>query len=179
MLDVRDGDVRKLGLLFERHQAPLFNFYLRMTGDRSLSEDLVQDAFFRILRSRHTFQAGSSFVTWMYHIARNACYDEFRRRKPEVGMDPERQYPSAELSPAENLAAEQETAMLRRALERLPHERRELLVLSRFQGLKYEQIAELLGCQTGTVKQRVFRALGELRQIYFNLESGCAAAGKD
>ena len=177
MLDVRNGDLRKLGVLFERHQTPLFNYYLRMTGERAASEDLVQDVFFRMLRYRQSFQEGTSFVTWMYRIARNARVDQFRKGRREVGLMDENEQPAREPSPAESLEAEQEAALVRRALEKLPHDKRELLVLSRFQNLKYDQIGELLGCQTGAVKVRVFRALGELRRIYFELRSGMAAAG--
>ncbi|MGA2327444.1 MAG: RNA polymerase sigma factor [Bryobacteraceae bacterium] len=169
MLEVRDGDVRKLGVLFERYQAPLFNYYLRMSGDRAASEDLVQEAFFRILRFRQTFQAGSSFATWMYRIARNLSIDQFRKSRREVGLEPDAELPADQPSAAESLEAKQEAALVRRALAKLPQEKRELLVLSRYHGLKYEQIAEMLGCQASAVKTRVFRALGELRQIYFGM----------
>jgi RNA polymerase sigma-70 factor (ECF subfamily) len=177
MLEVRDGDIRKLGVLFERYQTPLFNFYLRTTGNRAASEDLVQEVFVRILRHRRTFQQGASFVTWMYQIARNARIDRFRRLRLEVGLGTENEYPSHHPSAAESLASEQEAELVRRALARLPDDKRELLVLSRFQGLRHDQIGEVLGCQAGAVKVRVFRALRELRQIYFELRGGVAATG--
>ena len=72
--------------------------------------------------------------------------------------------------PEEHASHGQTLALLRRALDRLPEDKRELLVLSRFQGLKYEQIGEVLGCETGTVKVRVYRAMRALEQIYFALE---------
>jgi len=169
MLEVRSGDVRKLGVLFERYQTPLCNYHLRMSGDRAASEDLVQEVFFRILRFRHTFQAGTSFVTWMYRIARNVSIDQFRKSRREVGLEPDAELPADQPSAAESLEAKQEAALVRRALAKLPQEKRELLVLSRYHGLKYEQIAEMLGCQASAVKTRVFRALGELRQIYFGM----------
>jgi len=170
MQEARNGDVRKLGTLFERHQRPLFNYYLRMTGNRDKSEDLVQDVFFRILRSRHTYREGTSFQTWMYTIARNARIDAGRRQRPEVELDPERDSTrDTAPSPADALAASQEQALLRRALAALPEDRRELLILSRYQNLKYEQIGRMLGCETGAVKLRVFRAVRELRDIYHEL----------
>lgn len=175
MLEVCSGDLRKLGVLFERYQTPLFNFHLRMTGDRAASEDLVQEVFFRILRYRHTFKEGTSFVTWMYRIARNAQADRFRKSGREIGLEPQQEHPAPQPSAAESLESEQEAALVRRALNRLPEDRRELLVLSRFQNLKYDEIAELLGCQAGAVKVRIFRALRELRQIYFELRGGMAA----
>jgi RNA polymerase sigma-70 factor (ECF subfamily) len=177
MLEVRGGNLRKLGVLFERYQTPLFNFSFRLTGDRAASEDLVQEVFFRILRFRHTFQEDSSFVTWMYRIARNARIDGYRKSKREVGLEPDEEIPARQPSVAQNLEAEQETALLRQALAKLPEEKRELLILTRFQGMKYDQIAELYGVQAGTLKTRVFRALGELREIYFKLRGGVAAVG--
>ena len=75
MLDVSNGQVGKLGVLFDRNHRKLFDFFIRMTRSREVSEDLVQDVFFRILKYRATFRAGSRFTTWMYHIARNARID--------------------------------------------------------------------------------------------------------
>jgi RNA polymerase sigma-70 factor (ECF subfamily) len=147
-----------------------------MTGDRPASEDLVQEVFFRILRYRHTFKEGTSFVTWMYRIARNAQADRFRKNGREIGLELQQEHRAPQPSAAESLESEQEAALVRRALSKLPEDRRELLVLSRFQNLRYEEIGELLGCQAGAVKVRIFRALGELRQIYFELRGGVAAA---
>jgi len=170
MLEVRDGDVTKLGLLFERYQAALFNFFLRLTGNRQTSEDLVQDVFFRMLKYRHTYQDGSDFTTWMYQIARNVRFDRFRKRKREVMLnEEENERVSPGPGPGEKLEREQELVLLRGALARLPEEKREVLVLSRFQNLKYDQIAKILCCDVGTVKVRVYRAVRELGEIFFRL----------
>jgi len=170
MLEVRDGDVTKLGLLFERYQAALFNFFLRLTGNRQTSEDLVQDVFFRMLKYRHTYQDGSDFTTWMYQIARNVRFDCFRKRKREVMLnEEENERVSPGPGPGEKLEREQELVLLRGALARLPEEKREVLVLSRFQNLKYDQIAKILCSDVGTVKVRVYRAVRELGEIFFRL----------
>jgi RNA polymerase sigma-70 factor (ECF subfamily) len=87
MLKVRDGDLGKLSFLFERYHRALFNFFLRSTGNRELSEDLVQEVFLRLLKYRHTFRADSQFSTWMYHVARNAQIDYFRKHKHEDEAD--------------------------------------------------------------------------------------------
>src|SRR5258708_35075895 len=84
MLAVRDGDVERIGVLFDRHHRMLFNFFLRLTANRGLSEDLVQEVFFRMLKYRHTFQAGTNFTAWMYQIARNAQIDQARKHRLEV-----------------------------------------------------------------------------------------------
>src|SRR5215510_1283143 len=82
MTAVREGDLAKLGLLFERHHANLFDFLTWMTGNRGVAEDLVQDIFVRILKYRATYRDGGSFETWLYRIARNARADYFRAREP-------------------------------------------------------------------------------------------------
>src|SRR6202035_1183847 len=87
MCRVRDGDVQALAPLFDRHHAALLNFYLRTTGNRASSEDLVQDVFVRILKYRRTYRPGSRFLTWMYHIARHARVDYLRKRHGEIEWD--------------------------------------------------------------------------------------------
>src|SRR5207248_2512994 len=151
MLQVREGVGEMLGVLFDRYQSPLFNFYCRLTGDRTASEDLVQDVFYRILKYRQTYRPGTPFRTWMYQIARNARQDSIRKQRPEVHLESEM---SPAIAPADSIQQEQQTVLLHRALMQLPEEKREVLVLSRFQELKYEEIAQLLGCEVGTVKVR-------------------------
>ena len=169
MLQVRDGAGETLGVLFDRYQAPLLNFYARLTGDRTLSEDLVQEVFLRILRYRQSYRAGTPFRAWIYQIARNARVDHHRKSRPQTELDPEMAAPKPANDPAQR---EQETALLRRALMSLPEEKREILILARFQELKYEEIASLVGCELATVRVRVHRALQELREIYRRLERG-------
>jgi RNA polymerase sigma factor (sigma-70 family) len=167
MSQVRSGVGEMLGLLFERYQMPLFNFYLKLTADRAASEDLVQEVFFRILKYRQSYRVETPFRAWMYQIARNARLDYLRRRRPETSWEPEM---SPAVAPADTAQQSQETALLYRALMRMPEDKREVLVLSRFQDLKYEEIAKLLDCETGTVKTRVHRALQELREIFNQLQ---------
>ena len=169
MSQVRNGVGEMLGVLFDRYQVPLFNFYLKLTGERAASEDLVQEVFLRILKYRQTYRTDTPFRAWMYQIARNARVDLLRRRRPETNWEPEL---SPAVLPADTAQQAQETALLQRALMSMPEEKREVLVLSRFQDLKYEEIAQLMGCEVGTVKTRVHRALQELREIFFHLQSG-------
>jgi RNA polymerase sigma-70 factor (ECF subfamily) len=180
MCQVRDGEVARLGELFERYQSPLFNYFRRLGGDRQFSEDLVQEVFMRILRFRHTFRAGSTgdgtpFATWIYQIARNARVDAFRKRHAEAVLNEEfDQAPDAAPHAESRAVAREQEALVREALSRLNEDQRELLVLSRYQELKYNQIAELLDCEPGTVKTRVFRAMAELRRIFFDLTGATA-----
>jgi RNA polymerase sigma factor (sigma-70 family) len=176
MENVRDGRVEKLAILFERHQAALFNFFLRLTGNRSSSEDLVQEVFIRILKYRQGYQGQGKFTIWMYQIARNAHVDFLRKQKGEMSLDEQwKEVPGAEPAPESRVQTNQEIALIRKALDRLPANKREILMLSRFQNLKLREIAELLGCQVGTVKAQVHRALQDLGKIYFELSGGKAS----
>jgi RNA polymerase sigma factor (sigma-70 family) len=169
MLQVREGIGEMLGVLFERYQQPLFSFFVRLTGDPAVAEDLVQDVFYRILRYRRTYKPGSAFRTWMYQVARNARRDSFGRRRNETPLDQQMIQPA--VLPRDTVADEQENLLLRRALLQLPEEKREVLLLSRFQELSYEDIGNLLGVEAGAVKVRVFRALQALREIANQLQS--------
>jgi RNA polymerase sigma-70 factor (ECF subfamily) len=167
MSQVREGAGEMLGTLFDRYHAKLFSYFVRLTGDRTLSEDLVQDVFYRILRRRHTYRPGSPFRPWMYQIARNARNDTFRRRT-EVELEDTMMEP---VIPNDELADREQNVLLHKALMQLSEEKREVLLLSRFQDMKYGEIAELLGCEVGTIKTRVFRAMQELRQLLADLEA--------
>ncbi len=174
MAEVSGGEVAKMAVLFERHHRALFRYFVSMNRNRELSEDLVQDVFFRMLRYRASYDPKQPFTAWMYQIARNANVDQAQKRKAEVvgidEFDDRRPEPaSSDPGPEEIVSRGQNVALLKRALDLLPAEKRELLVLSRFNDLKYDEIAGVLGCEAGTVKVRVFRAMRALEQIYFEL----------
>jgi len=170
MQEVHDGDVGKLELLFDRHHRALYHYFLHLTGNAAASEDLVQEVFFRILKYRQSYRADMSFRAWMFQIGRNAYLDQAGRQKAEVAFPeggPEVGAPG--LLPDRELENKQETALLRRALAALPEEKREVIVMSRFLELKYEEIASIMKCEVGTVKVRVYRALRELGDKFFTL----------
>jgi RNA polymerase sigma factor (sigma-70 family) len=171
MLQVRDGAGETLGVLFERYHAPLYNFYTKLTGDRALSEDLVQEVFLRILRHRKTFRDGTPFRAWIYQIARNTRIDHFRKSRPQVPFEPEM---APAVAPGDSAQEQQESELLHRALMELPEEKRELLVLCRFQELPYEEVARLVGCGVPTVKVRIHRAMQELREMFHQLQAAPA-----
>ncbi len=176
MTGARDGDLSRLALLFERHHRALFHFFYRLTGERGRSEDLVQEVFLRILRYRHTYRPQFPFTSWMYQIARNARKDQM----PDFTEQPieEADLPrSAHVLPIaeDRLHRGQQVELLRRAWAELSEEKREVLALSRYQGLNYEEIGLILGCEVNTVKSRVFRAIRSLSEIFHKLEAGRTA----
>jgi RNA polymerase sigma factor (sigma-70 family) len=173
MLAVRDGDVDKFGLLFDRHHRRLFEFFYRMTGDRTASEDLVQDVFLRMLKYRNSFGQDSQFRAWMYRIARTVRIDRFRKHQNEAPMPVEHFESSREATLSirlqERVERNQQTATLERALLELPEDKRELIVLARYQEMKYQEIASLLEIEVGAVKVRVHRAIADLRQVFMRM----------
>jgi len=169
MQAVRNGDVAKLGALFERYHRPLFDFLVRMTGNAAAAEDLVQDVFVRVLKYRATWRDEGRFDTWLFRIARNARADYFKNRSADAPIDEAADHPSRAPLAIDTLARDREVARLQQALMLLREDKRELIVLARYRGMKLEAIADLLGVEVGTVKVRMHRAVKELREIFLRL----------
>ncbi len=173
MLKVKNGDLDKLGLLFERHHRALFGFLFHSTGQRELSEDLVQNVFYRVLKYRHTFRGDGEFKTWMYHLARNVINDNGRSIKRSVREQELTEYNTESISGGFSadypLHKKQELSTLRNAMARLSDESREVLILSKFQELKYHEIAQIMDITEGAVKVRVHRAIGQLKNMYLQI----------
>jgi len=169
MASVRDGDHAPLSTLFERHGEKLFRYCWRMNQDRQLSEDLVQEAFCRMLRFRASFKDGHTFQSWMYSIVRNLQMDHWRKKRFEAQWEEGWDAPAPGQTPLED---KQEAALLHKALAMLPPSKREILVMARFQGLRHEQIAEIIGCETVAARVRLHRALASLKQTYLELLEG-------
>ncbi|MCW3088406.1 MAG: DNA-directed polymerase subunit sigma-24 [Sediminibacterium sp.] len=174
MLKVKNGDLDRMGLLFERYHSQLFGFLFHMTGQRELSEDLVQNVFYRMLKYRHTFRGDGEFRAWMYHVARNVIHDQGRSSKRSVReyeLDEQAERIGGGPMADEPIQKKQELRALQAALARLQVESREVLILSRYQELKYHEIASIMNITEGAVKVRVHRALHQLKNIYLKIES--------
>ena len=169
MRQIGNGDSAQLALLFERHHQALFRYLLHLSGDQAVSEDLVQEAFLRVLKHAKSFDPKQTFSVWLFGIARNAYFDLYRKRRVEQPATDLAEIRSKEPMLEEVLTRKQDVQLLSEALERLPENKREVLVLSRFQHMKYEDIARLLRCEVSTVKVRVYRALKELRAHFAEL----------
>jgi RNA polymerase sigma factor (sigma-70 family) len=168
MLKVKSGDLDKLGPLFERYKRPLFGFFYRMTSDRAISEDLVQNLFLRILKYRHTYTGKGEFRTWAYHLARNILTDYWKKQQKQGFQSDVSQWQDelADTQTAETWQQEEDIRLLNLALNQLSFEKREVLILSRYQGLKYQEIAEIMQTTEGNIKVMAHRALNELKKIY-------------
>ena len=170
MMQVKGGQLESLATLFESNQVRLFNYFLRMGNNRALSEDLVQETFMRILAYRTSFSGTSRFRTWLYSIARNTAIDHYRKNKHSHKHDElfEEQL-EGDGNITDIMELDQKQALFTRALETISSEHREIIILSRFQQLKYEEIAELIGCNLNTLKTRMRSAINNLQKNYQQL----------
>jgi len=171
MTAVARGNLAGMSDIYQRRHRALFRFFFRLTGRQTVAEDLTHEVFLRMIRYRHTYQAGDGFEAWMYRIARNAFADQMKKHRLETPAE-EGQLElvaSNRASAFDDMSKQQDLATLYRALRQLPEEKLELIVMSRFQNLTYEQIGQIVGCETGTVKVRVFRAMKEIGKIFGEL----------
>lgn len=168
---VKSGDLQQATLLFERYNKRIFNFLARMTIDRALAEDLTQNVFLRIIKYRSTYRDGAKFQSWIYQVARNVFSDHYQtvKNKYQNFVDVEKISDHLPDSDEAEVQSEKEL-LLQRSMARLTHEQRELLVLTRFQHMKYEDVAELMDTTVVNIKVKVHRALIRLREYYFELE---------
>ena len=169
MVRVQAGETAQLAVLFERYHLPLFRYLLHLTGNRAFSEDLVQECFLRVLKYAASYDPSFAFQVWLYRMARNAYFDARHKHRLEINDAETSEIRSPEPIAEEVLARKEDSVLLQEALEKLPEDKREVLVLSRFHDLRYEDIGTLLKCETGTVRVRAYRALKELRERFCEL----------
>ncbi len=174
MKKVQAGDLSKMGLLYERYSRDLFGYFYRCTGDRTRSEDLVQNVFERIIKYSHTFAGHGEFSYWLFATARNVWFDQNRRKQRvtyQEEIDEEAHPDYTTLAPDETLHRKERHELLQQALQELSPEKREAIVLSRYQGFKYKEIAKMADCSENAIKSRVQRGLIELRELVEKLET--------
>ena len=169
MLAVRNGDLERLGVLFERYQHRLFGFGYWMLDDRVAAQDIVQEVFVRVLKYRHKYRDSGSFEAWMFQIARNACADFLKKRLTMCNVDDVPDANVLDHGHEARFRRNETLAVLREAMMKLPPDKRELIVLTRYHGLNYEQLAKLMDINVGTMRVRVHRAIKQLEEIFHQL----------
>jgi RNA polymerase sigma-70 factor (ECF subfamily) len=168
MCRVKDGQLPEFTQLFDRYSVPIYNFFLKLTMDAGASEDLTQNLFYRIIRYRHSFNAGSgSFKSWMYQMARNLHADYCREKLRLTAVMTHVYNYHEDVAEKQEGFQEQDFEKLKKALAGLGPVDRELIVLSRYEGLKYAEIAKMKDMSLGSIKVQIHRALKELRILYF------------
>jgi RNA polymerase sigma-70 factor (ECF subfamily) len=179
MLRYRDGDVRAFEVLVQRHRKPVYNFILRFVRDNAQAEDLMQETFLRLIKSADNYEKQAKFTTWLYTIARNLCVDASRRGKHrkaaslDAPVSPGKEDDGMALidlvadqgAGTDRKAISRELAVrIRRAVEALPEEQREIFLLREVSDLQFNEIAQIVGVPENTVKSRMRYALEKLRE---------------
>jgi RNA polymerase sigma-70 factor (ECF subfamily) len=166
---VKNGELQQASLLFDRYHKRIYNFLRQLTNDGMLAEDLAQNVFLRLIKYRNSYRDGNRFQPWIYQMARNVFADHYQANKNKTGSHVDVETMSDHISDTDENHDEQEQ-LLHRSLARLSDEHRELLVLTRFQHLKYEEVAAIMDTTVANIKVKVHRAIGKLREHYFELE---------
>jgi RNA polymerase sigma-70 factor (ECF subfamily) len=170
--DCLGGRRDAFGELVSRYQARLYNAAIRLVDNPDDAADVVQDAFLNAYQSLHSFKGDAEFFTWLYRIAFNTAISLKRKKRAVVSLDAggrdghlDPDDPSEYVRPGAALERTEDEARLHEAMARLSAEHKDVLVLKDIDGMKYEEIAEVLGVPIGTIRSRLHRARLELRDL--------------
>jgi len=172
MLLVRDGDEASFALLLERHRGPVVHFLYRMIGNQAVSEELAQEVFFRVYKSRATYEPTAKFTTWLFRIATHLALNAIRDGKKEKGQQSldealpdgrERQVADRTRTVEQSMVDQVRVREVRSAIEALPGNQRAAVLMHKYQGLGYAQISKALECSESATKSLLFRAYETLR----------------
>jgi len=167
----RQGDVEAYNLLISRWEKRVYNYLLRIVGDREDALDLSQDVFLKAYQNLRKLDEPARFAPWLFRIAHNEAFSAFRKRRPEGETLSEGEFPGLDI-PASGAAFPLELSIaVTTALGRLSPEQREAVILKIYQGFKFEEMAEILECPVSTVKSRVYTALDVLKEQLAPLKS--------
>ena len=172
MLRVREGDHSSFGMLLERHRGPVVHFLYRMVQNQAVSEELAQEVFLRVYRSRETYEPTAKFTTWLFRIATHVALNSIRDRKKEKGHESldeemldgtERQVADRQPTVEQEMVHEVKLREVRQAIEALPAKQRAAVLMHKYESLDYAQIAKVLSCSESAIKSLLFRAYETLR----------------
>ncbi len=172
MLRVREGCPTSFQLLLERHRGPVIHFLYRMVQSQAVAEELAQDVFLRVYRSRTTYEPTAKFTTWLFRIATHLALNSIRDARHErvvESLDAEisegmaRQVADGARNVEQRLVGDVRLEQVRKAIQTLPEKQRAAVLMHKYHELEYTQIASALGCSESAVKSLLFRAYETLR----------------
>lgn len=172
MLRVREGDDTSFALLLERHRTPVVHFLFRMVQHQGVSEELAQEVFLRVYRSRATYEPTAKFTTWLFRIATHLALNWIRDGKKEKNQESlnddtadgaGRQVADRQQTVEQELVYQVKLREVRRAIDGLPAKQRAAVMMHKYEELEYSQIAKALQCSESAVKSLLFRAYETLR----------------
>jgi RNA polymerase sigma-70 factor, ECF subfamily len=165
MVRVRDGDASSFTLLLERHRRPVIHFLYRMVQSQPVAEELAQEVFLRVYRSRATYEPSAKFTTWLFRIATNLALNWLRSGKREHDHPEPIELDLRDLRPTveEEMISRVRVSEVRSAIGALPEKQRAAVLMHKYHEMEYGQIAAALGCSESAVKSLLFRAYQTLR----------------
>ena len=173
MLRVRDGDEDSFRVLLDKHRNPLVHFLYRMVQEQPVSEELAQEVFLRIYRSRASYEPTARFTTWMFRIATHLALNWLRDEKNERATErldedrggdlPSRELPDRKPSVEQRMVYQARLQEIRDAISALPDKQRAAVLMHKYQEMEYAQIASALECSESAIKSLLFRAYETLR----------------
>jgi RNA polymerase sigma-70 factor (ECF subfamily) len=172
MLRVREGDSLSFSLLLEKHRGPVIHFLYRMVLNQAIAEELAQEVFLRVYRSRATYEPTAKFTTWLFRIATHLALNSIRdgrNEKLQESLDrevtdgPVRQVATGEPNVEQMLLRQARLLEVRQAIESLPVKQRAAVLMHKYDEMEYSQIAGVLNCSESAVKSLLFRAYEALR----------------
>ena len=164
---LQGGDLTPAGEIFDRYSARIYNFAYRFLKNSEAAEDATQEVFVKMIRYASQFHGDAKLSTWLFSIAANHCRDHLRKADNRTKESEETLLTlaaPADAAPDRAVERKQTEALVQQALGLLTPEQREAILLSRYQGLSYAEIAKIAGCSEGAVKTRVFRAMETLKK---------------
>jgi len=172
MLRVRGGDISSFDMLLDKHRNSVVHFLFRMVQNQAIAEELAQEVFLRVYRSRERYEPSAKFTTWLFRIATHLALNwirDGRAEKAQDSLDEEAmagvglQVPDTRPSMESWLVAQVKVAEIRQAIDRLPDKQKAAVLMHKYQEMEYSQIAKVLGCSESAVKSLLFRAYETLR----------------
>jgi RNA polymerase sigma-70 factor (ECF subfamily) len=188
MLRVKDGDEQSFGVLLEKHRSPVIHFVYRMVQDRAVAEELSQEVFLRVYRSRGTYEPTARFTTWLFRIATHLALNWLRDGRNERGHQrldapmksekdgdmPAREVSDRKPSAEQRMVYETRLQEVRGAIALLPEKQRAAVLMHKYEEMEYSQIANVLECSESAVKSLLFRAYETLRARLAHMMTGGA-----
>jgi len=167
MARIRDGDMEAFRCLVEAHQARVVGTISKMLGSDAEAEDLAQQVFIRIWKSAPRYQPTAKFTTWLFRITRNLVFNELRRKRHFVDQADEMPEPAErrDQEPDKVLMKGELQSAIQNAIDQLPESQRLAIIMRRYEGMAYEEIAAVMGTTVPAVKSILFRARAELREL--------------
>jgi RNA polymerase sigma factor (sigma-70 family) len=167
MQHVKDGNLAEMSVLFERYHVRLYNYFLKLSRNKVVSQDLTQNLFYRMIRYKDSYKNEYSVKSWMFKMARNLHIDFYKEEQRSVGIFSNTEIGTVEVIEEIDGFPEEDYERLEAAFAALSREQKELIILSRYQGLKYEEISSIVNQSVPAIKVAMHRAIKQLRVIYY------------